>query len=30
MAGPEGPKVPTYGHYVSACDTIPLGSGSLY
>ena len=28
--GTEGPKAPTLGQYVSACATIPLGSGSIY
>ena len=27
--GSEGPKGPTLGQYVSACATIPLGSGSM-
>ena len=27
--GTEGPKGPTLGQYVSACATIPLGSGSI-
>ena len=27
--GTEGPKAPTLGQYVSACATIPLGSGSM-
>ena len=27
--GSEGPKGPTLGQYVSACATIPLGSGSI-
>ena len=27
--GSEGPKSPTLGQYVSACATIPLGSGSM-
>ena len=28
--GTEGAKDPTLGQYVSACATIPLGSGSIY
>ena len=28
--GTEGPKAQTLGQYVSACATIPLGSGSIY
>ena len=27
--GSEGPKAPTLGQYVSACATIPLGSGRI-
>ena len=27
--GSEGPKGPTLGQYVSACATIPLGSGRI-
>ena len=28
--GSEGPKAPTLGQYISACATVPLGSGSVY